>query len=403
MDVRDITMGVVDINALVRDINKKHGMNAIRPATDIVSVSLNRIPSGSISLDEAMGGGFPIGRMIVLAGNFSTYKSTLCYHAIKNAQKMRKKKVLWEKYSTKEKPVHHWIIAEDGDVPLTCAIIQAESESYTNEYAEKVGVDTSKLVLVYPASMEEGLEIALDLQKAGIDLIVHDSYTAYTPAKVLETETDDTYQMGLKQKAFGDYHGRYQSINNKLDREGNLPCTILAVCQLREKIGGMGNPEYVPGGRSVGHTSSIEVRFRKGDYVSIGANESKQNIGQVIKFKVEKNKTYKQYQTGQFDMYFDEGGAVPPSQIDNAKELIVLAIMYGLIEKRGSWFYYKENQIAQGEANSIEVIRNDPTLYEELKKKVMSINAVEDVIPVTPVTPVTKAVIGKFAKGKKKK
>lgn len=362
---------------LMESINKKHGMNAIRSAKEIESTATKRISTGSYMLDDAFGGGVPIGRMITIAGNYSTYKSTLCYHTIRNFQRTMKKQVLWEKFSTKDKPVYKWVIAEDGDTPLTAAIIQSEAESYTNEYAELLGIDVENLLVVYPESMEEGLEISLELQKSGVELIVHDSYTAYTPKTVLDKETGDTYQMGIKPTRFQEYHGRYQAVNNYLERRGFLPCTIIAICQLREKIGGYGNPEYISGGRSILHTESIELRMRKGDYISLGTGEAKQNIGQTIKFKVEKNKTYKQYQTGEFDMYFDEGGTTPRGYIDNAKELIVLAMLYGFIERRGAWFYYNGEQLAQGEANSIERIRTEPALFETIKNQVLGMSSIK--------------------------
>lgn len=358
------------LEALMEEINKKHGMNAIRRAVDLEHSSLLRIPSGSISLDIDLGGGIPIGRMTTIAGNYSTFKSTLCYHALRNAQQMRKKRILWEKYSTKDKPVYRWMISEDGDVPLTCAIIQSESESYTNEYAQALGVDIENLLVVYPESMEQGLEIALQLQRAGVEVILQDSYTAYTPGVVLNKETDDSYQLGLKAKIFGDYHGRYQAINNSLDRKGMIPCTLLCINQLREKIGGYGNPEYITGGRSVGHTQSVELRMRKGDYINIGTKDKPHLIGQTIKYKVEKNKTYKQYQTGEFDVYFDEGGPVPPGFIDNAKELIVLAMLYSIIDKSGSWYSYDILK-CQGIQPMIEEIRKNPDIFAKLKAEVV--------------------------------
>lgn len=132
-------------------------------------------------------------------------------------------------------------------------------------------------------------------------------------------------------------------------------------------------PEYEPGGRSVGFTSSMIIRLRKGDNIAVGTGENKRIIGQTVKFKVSKNKTYKPYQTGEFDFYFDEGGAVPAGHIDNAKELIVEAICYGIIEKKGSWLAYDGENIAQGAEKTIAIIRENQELFEEIKAKVMKI------------------------------
>jgi recombination protein RecA len=365
----------MNLNKLISDLNKEFGMNALRKADDLEEC-LFRIPTGSISLDIALGGGISGGRMTQISGGLSTFKSSLSYHILSNAQSMGKKKVIWEKYSTDKKPVYREIICpltDEGAEPLTVAIIQSEAHSYTNEWAEANGIDTSRLIIVYPDSMEEGLNIAVKLQEQGVDVILHDSYASYKPKLVLDVESGDSYQMGVKPKLFDDYHGRYQALNNKKDREGQLPTTLIAINQLREKIGGYGNPEYTPGGRTVGFTICTEVRLRKGDSIAIGTGEDKFTIGQVIKFKIEKNKTYKPYGVGEFDIYFDDGGVVPKGSIDVAKDLIKQAIAYGIIERRGAWFYYNENQIAQGKDNAIELIRNDEKLFEEIKAKVLEL------------------------------
>ena len=233
-----------DINVLMTQINKSFGQNAVRPAKDLEE-KCYRIPTGSLSLDIDLGGGLPVGRMIQISGGFSACKSAIAYHIIANFQKWKKKQVLWEKYSTKEKPVYHWVIVPPDDpdgVPLQCALIQSESESYTNAWAEGIGVDIDSLIVCYPEGMEEGLEIASQLQQSGeVDLVVHDSYAAYKPIKVLNKEHGDTVQMGIKPQLFDEYHGKYQAFNNKAEREGRIPTTLVALNQLREKIGGYGD------------------------------------------------------------------------------------------------------------------------------------------------------------------
>ena len=351
-----------ELNGLVNSINKKFGQNAIRPASELEGVQ-GRVSCGSISLDIDLGGGIPVGRMTQISGGFSACKSALAYHIIANFQKCKKKKVLWEKYSTKDKKVYHWILVPASDpegIPLQCALIQSESESYTNKWANGIGVDVENLIICYPEGMEEGLEIASTLQQSGeVDLIVHDSYAAYKPVKAINASMEDTYQMGLKPKLFDDYHGKYQAFNNRAEREGRLPTTLIALNQLREKIGVYGDPEYEPGGRSILFTCTISLRLRRGEWLTLGTGESKRIIGQSVKYKTHKNKTYKQQQSGTFDFYFEEGGTVPAGCIDTAKELIILAIVYGVVEKRGGWFYYKGSMLGQGANNVIEIIRKD--------------------------------------------
>lgn len=233
-----------EVQALVRKVNGVCGLNAIRPAKDLEE-SMWRIPTGSISLDIATGGGIPTGRMTQISGGFSACKSALLYHILANAQKMHKKKVLWDKYSTKDKPLYHTIICDDNDPdgePLLCALSQSENHSYSNSWAGEIGVNTEELLFNTPFGMEEGLDIAIALQESGeCDIMAHDSYAAYKPIKVIQTEAKDTVRMGIKQQAFDDYHGKYQAHNNKLEREGNIATTLIAINQLREAIGKYGD------------------------------------------------------------------------------------------------------------------------------------------------------------------
>lgn len=371
-----------ELLSLMTKINKDFGMNALRPAVDLEEV-VWRFSTGSLSLDIGMGGGIPVGRMTQIAGGFSACKSAILYHAIANAQKTGKKKVRWERYCTKDKEVQRWIpcnLSSKGAEPFMCALSQSESHSYSNEWAGGIGVDVKELIFNQPFGMEEAIDIAIALQESGeLDVQGHDSYGAYKPIKVLETDQKDSVRMGIKQQALDDYHGKYQAHNNKLEREGKIPTTLIALNQLREKIGGYGDPEYETGGRSVGFTSSIIIRLRKGDYIKIGTGDNARVIGQVVKFKIPKNKTYKPFQTGEFDFYFDEGGPVPPGHIDNAKELIVEAICYGIIEKKGSWLAYNGINIAQGADKTIQIIREDKKMFEEIKNKVMKVAFESDV------------------------
>lgn len=362
-----------EIAAIKTKMDKKFGFNAVRSAIELEE-AMFRIPSGSISLDIALGGGIPGGMMTHLCGDFSAGKSALAYHILANSQKMKRRKVLWDKYSTKDKPVYKWEINyKEGD-ELLGALIQYESHSYANDWAEKIGVNIEDLIFATPDGLEEGLDIAADLQReSGVEVIVIDSYAAAIPTKAMEAESRDTYQMGIKPLKLQDYHGKYQASNNRASRTGEIPCTLIALNQLRSKIGTYGNPDTAPGGRSKDFTASVEIFLRKGDYITIGTGENKRIIGQVVKFKINKNKTHAPFKTGSYDFYFDEGGPVPPGHIDNAKELIVEAMVYGIIERRGAWFYYNNSQIGQGADKAIEEIRNNEKLFNEIKDKVMEV------------------------------
>lgn len=136
------------------------------------------------------------------------------------------------------------VVADDGDTPLTAALIQLECGSYSPDWGEVHGIDNDRLIFVQPEGMEQALDLACALQRAGVEFIVIDSIAAMLPTKEIETDQEDTVQMGLRAKALNVFHGKFQSINNSLERNGKLPTTLLAINQLREKIGAYGNPLY---------------------------------------------------------------------------------------------------------------------------------------------------------------
>ena len=337
-----------DIQKLLRDLNKKFGENAVTlgfPKNEKGETkTIERIPTGSISLDLALGGGLPLGRFIEISGALSSTKSTQCLHIVAQAQKRG----------------------------LVCAFIDVEAT--TDEvFSTAIGVDFDSLIYSRPDSMEEALQLLLDLQRSGeVQLAVLDSIAAMSPNKEQDTSMDDTFRMGIPQQLLGEYFRKYQANNNRLEREGKKPFTLIGVNQLREKIGAYGDPEYSPGGRAKGFTASVDIRLRRGDWISEGSGENKEIVGQVVKFKIEKNKTYKRMQTGEFDFYFspDNNAGVPQYFNDNYKEIIVSAVEWGVIERTGSWFVYQDNKY-QGMNALVSALKEDPTLIDKLKEEVI--------------------------------
>lgn len=352
---------MVEINKLIKDINKKFGVNAIRRGCDIKEDMAFKIPLGSIGLNDALKGGLPSGRYITLAGQESSGKSLLAYKAIAAVQNMKKKIV-------KDGDFEYEVVAEDGDIPLQAALIQIECGSYSAEWGEVNGIDNDKLIFCQPEGMEIALDIAVALQRAGVEFIVIDSIAAMLPTKEMDTNLQDTVQMGLRAKALNTYHAKFQSINNTLERSGHLPTTTLAINQFREKIGGYGESSYCPGGNSQKYTNSLEIRLRAGDYIKEGTGVSQCIVGRVIKWKLQKNKTGAAFLDGEYDLYIDDG-YLPRGTIDTAKELVVSAIVKGIIERRGPWYFYAGTQLAQGQDNLIEKIRNDKELFLEIVSK----------------------------------
>jgi recombination protein RecA len=338
------------IKKLMADMNKKFGDNAIRFSSEITEAKYPRVSTGVVALDTVIGGGYPIGRFIHVSGAFSSTKSTTVYHGIREFQDYFKS------------------IGSD----LRVLLVQGENGSWTREYGESLGIDTDNLMINESASMEEALEVARQVQEREIcGAVVFDSFAALAPMKEYASNMEDSVQMGLKPKLFDEYFRKFQALNNRLSREGKHVCTIIGINQLREKIGGYGDPEYEGGGRAIGFTSSLTIRLKRGDWITIGAGENKAIIGQEVKFKIHKSKVSIPQKTGTWDVYIDEGGPVEKGHVDNFKSLVLEGVAYGVIDKSGSWFYYKDDVKVQGADGLVEVIRERPDLYEEIRAEVL--------------------------------
>lgn len=336
---------------LLTDMEKQFGNNVLRFASEIKAENMVRVPTGSVGLDIDINGGYPVGRFIQISGAFSSTKSTTTYHGIRNFQKY---------------------FESIGSDLLVC-LIQAENGSWTDEYGRSIGIDTDKLLMNECASMEEALEIAIQVQKREIaGLVVFDSFEALEPMKEMASTMDDSVQMGLKPKLFGEYFRKFQAINNRLSREGKHQCTVIGINQLREKIGAYGDPEYEGGGRAIGFASSLTIRLRRGDWITTGTGANKAIIGQQVKYKINKSKVSVPQRAGMWEVYLDEGGTVPAGHIDNFKEVVLLAIAYGVIERGGAWFTYEDIKV-QGADNMVDALRENLDLYEEVKTRTMEI------------------------------
>lgn len=337
------------LKKLTDDLNKKFGNNAVNlgfPKDSSGNVKkIERISTGSFSLDVALGGGIPVGRFTEISGAYSSTKTTQSLLIVANAQKMG----------------------------YVCALIDVEATT-DEDYLKTLGVDSSTLLYSQPDGMEEATQLILDMQKSGeVHLAVLDSIAALCPNKEQETAMEDSVRMGIPQQLLGEFFRKYQANNNRLVREGKKPFTLIGINQLREKIGAYGDPEYTPGGRAKGFTSSVDLRLRRGDWIAQGKGDNKEVIGQVVKFKIDKNKTFKRMQVGEFDFYFSENDVgVPVSHNDYEKDVIMCAVEWGVIEKAGSWFMFGDKKY-QGVNALTQALREDPDLIEALKNSVLEV------------------------------
>ena len=306
----------------LKAIEKEYGKGSIMRLGDRAEVSVDAIPSGSLSLDYALGiGGYPKGRIVEIYGPESSGKTTLALHAIAECQKTGGR----------------------------CAFIDAEN-AIDPVYARNLGVDIDELILSQPDSGEQALEITEVLIKSGaIDLVVIDSVAALVPQAELDGEMSDS-SIGLQARLMSKAMRKLAGVMNRSN------CTAIFINQLREKVGIMfGNPETTPGGRALKFYASVRLDVRRGESLKNGSEV----IGNSVKVKVVKNKVAPPFKTATLDIIYGEG-------ISHVDEVINLAVENGIIEKSGAWFSYQGEKIGQGFATIREFLKNHPEIDAEV-------------------------------------
>jgi recombination protein RecA len=307
-------------------LEKTYGRGAVMKLGDEALEKVEVIPSGSISLDAALGvGGYPKGRIIEIYGPESSGKTTLAIHAVAEAQKA-------------------------GGI---CAIIDAE-HAFDKFYAENLGVDTENLLISQPDHGEQGLEIADNLIRSGaIDLIVIDSVAALTPRAEIEGEMTDS-QMGLQARLMSK---ALRKMTGTISKTG---CCCIFINQLREKIGVMfGNPETTTGGNALKFYASIRLDIRRTQQLKDGEAA----VGNHVKVKVVKNKVAPPFRTAEFDIMFGEG-------ISRVGELIDIGVDKNIIKKSGSWFSYGDTKLGQGREAVKQLLEDNPELQQEIESRI---------------------------------
>ncbi len=304
----------------LEQIEKQHGKGSIMRLGDKPITKLEAISTGSISLDTALGiGGFPRGRVVEIFGPESSGKTTVCLHAIAEAQK--------------------------GGI---AAFIDTE-HALDVSYAKKLGVDVNNLLLSQPEFGEQALEIVESLVRSGsIDIIVIDSVAALTPRAEIEGEMGDP-TMGVQARLMSQALRKLAAAINK------SKTAVIFTNQLRQKIGVMfGNPETTTGGNALKFYATMRLDIRRIEAIKDGQNV----IGNRTRVKVVKNKVAPPFKEAHFDILYDEG-------ISKLGDLIDLAVDQNIIQKSGSWFSYKDERIGQGrDAVKKHLIENEKALKE---------------------------------------
>ena len=314
------------LDQVLADIEKQFGKGSVMKLGDNEKREIDVIPSGSISLDLALGiGGYPKGRIIEIYGPESSGKTTFALHAIAEAQKL------------------------GGRV----AFIDAEN-SLDPQYAKSLGVNIDELLLSQPDNGEQALEICEALVRSGaISVIVIDSVAALVPQAEIEGEMGDSH-VGLQARLMSQALRKLAGIINKTNT------VAIFINQLREKVGVLfGNPEVTPGGRALKFYSSVRLEIRRGEQIKQGNDIA----GNKTNIKVVKNKMAPPFKTCTVDIMYGEG-------VSHAGELVDLATEIGILEKSGAWYSYNGEKIGQGKENVKELLKKNTKLQDEIEKKV---------------------------------
>jgi recombination protein RecA len=315
------------LEAAMKQIEKQYGKGSVMRLGDEAERSVEAIPTGSLSLDIALGiGGYPKGRIIEIYGPESSGKTTLALHAIAEVQKL------------------------GGYV----AFIDAE-HALDPKYAKALGVDVDNLILSQPDTGEQALEIAEALIRSGsVDAIVVDSVAALVPEAEINGEMGDSH-VGLQARLMSQ---AMRKLSGAISKSGTI---AIFINQIREKVGVMfGNPETTPGGRALKFYSSVRLEIRRGEAIKNATDI----VGNKANIKVVKNKVAPPFKTVSVDIIFGQG-------ISKTGELIDLASDLDIIQKSGAWFAYNGEKIGQGRENAKAYLEKNPDIYKKVFQQVL--------------------------------
>ena len=315
------------LNNAVAAIEKNSGKGSIMKLGDSsANIDIEAIPTGSISLDVALGvGGVPRGRIIEIYGPESSGKTTVALHMIAEAQKRN--------------GIAGFIDAEHALDP---------------QYAKKIGVDIDNLYISQPDNGEQALEIAETMIRSGaLDIVIVDSVAALVPKAEIEGDMEDQ-QVGLHARLMSKAMRKLTGVINRSN------CAVVFINQLREKVGIMfGNPEVTTGGRALKFYASVRMDVRRVEAIKQGG----EIIGNHTKVKVVKNKVAPPFKEAEFDIMFGQG-------ISREGDLIDLAVKVDAVQKSGAWYAYKGEKIGQGRENAKTFLREHPEIMAEVEVQV---------------------------------
>ena len=316
------------IQTAIDQVKQRFGEGSIMKLGEAQKLNVETISTGCLSVDLALGGGLPRGRIVEIFGPEASGKTTLTLHIIAEAQKKKG----------------------------TTAFVDAE-HALDPDYAKKIGVDMNDLLISQPDSGEQALEIVDTLVHSnGLDVIVIDSVAALTPRKEIEGEMGDQF-MGLQARLMS------QAMRKLAGIIGKTKTTVIFINQTRQKIGMFfGNPETTTGGMALKFYTSVRIRVQRTAQIKKGD----QTIGNRVKVKIVKNKVAPPFQICQFDIMYDEG-------ISRSGDLLELGMKYGLIKKVGLTFSYQKNKLGAGRENARLALKKNLVLMNEIEKDIKQV------------------------------
>jgi len=314
------------LETCMAQIERAYGKGSIMRLGENTDITVESIPTGSLTLDMALGiGGVPKGRIIEIYGPESSGKTTLALHIVAEAQKL------------------------GGEV----AFIDAE-HALDPAYAKALGVDTDSMLISQPDNGEQGLEICEALVRSGaIDVVVVDSVAALTPRAEIEGDMGDAH-VGLLARLMS------QALRKLAGSIAKTNCIVIFINQLREKVGVMyGNPEVTTGGRALKFYSSVRIDVRRIESIKVGG----QLVGNRTRAKIVKNKVAPPFREAEFEIVYGTG-------ISKWSELVDLAVKLDIIQKSGSWFSMGETRIGQGKDAAKQYLMDNPDVAEQVETQI---------------------------------
>ena len=324
-DAKEKASRLKAVDLAVEQIERQFGQGSIMKLGEGMKVAVETTPTGSLSLDLALGGGIPKGRIVEIYGPESSGKTTLALHTVAEIQK-------------------------SGGL---AAFIDAE-HALDPEYAGKIGVKLNDLLISQPDTGEQALEICETLvRSSAVDLVVIDSVAALVPRAEIEGEMGDSH-MGLQARLMSQALRKLAGVISKSNT------TVIFINQLRMKIGVMfGNPEVTAGGNALKYYASVRLDIRRSEQLKDGDNI----IGNHVKVKVVKNKIAAPFKVAEFDIMYNEG-------ISRSGDMIDLAVKHELIQKSGSWFAYKDEKIGQGREAAKQFLSDNPKIMADIERAI---------------------------------